>query len=304
MTFSKDLKIRTVIALTDKEAADELERLIGGGGANSIWADSKADRPGTGTFADPFRSLQSAVNAAQAIGASERKMIFVAAGSTFDEDVVVTGGIMHITGLGPWTLGDGKGTFFNSTTPRNFTYNSDGSLPDSKWPSLILSTIMDDETSSTHTAYLNGFTISGDLIFNETNGISHNIQLRNVKVQGNYTQTGVGGVQTYLRRCFFDNTFTGSSTILNICDSCQFDGLVTVSQHSRIWQCEFKSGMTTSGLINSLPPNGIYETSFKGVFTGPAGSLLLDPVTNYFFNLNSASLAGGATKVLLHDLTI
>jgi len=77
--------------------------------------------------------------------------------------------------------------------------------------------------------------------------------------------------------------------------------LVTVIQHNRIWQCEITNGFTTGGIINSLPPNGMYETNFKGVFTGPAGSLLLDTSSNYFFNTNSATLAGGATKVLIHD---
>lgn len=272
--------------------------------SNTVYADSNAKSDGDGSPSQPFKSLQAAIDAAELLGKETRKVIFIAPGSAFDEDVVVTGGLMEIMGLGPWTLGDGVGSAFNSTTPRSFTYNSDGALTNGKWPALVLGTIMDDEASSTHTAYLNAATISGDFIFNETHAVSHNLQMRNVKVQGNFTQTGAGGIQTYLRRCFFDNLFTGSSVLLNIVDSCQFDQLVTCAGYARVWQCEFRAGLTTGALLNSLPPNGMFETNFKGVFTGPAASLLLDPVTNYFFNLNAATLAGGATRVLAHDLNI
>ena len=275
---------------------------IGDGLSNTVCADSNASTSGDGSYGFPFKSLQAAVTAAESLGLGTRKIILVAAGSAFDEDVTISGGFMTIMGLGPFTLGDAALDKFDSTTPRNLTYNaSNPNVSANKWHSLVLGTIMDDETSSTHTSYLNGFIISGDLTFNEIAGQSRNCQLRNVKVQGDYVQTGIGGVQTYLRRCFFDNGFTGSSTILNVADSCEFDQLVTVIAHNRIWQCEFAAGMTTGSLINSLSPNGMYHTNFKGTFTGPAGSLLLDPVTNYFFNINGATLGGAATKVLLHD---
>jgi len=299
--------------VTDRATGKTYEKLAGDANAwketgarfaHTFYADSKAANGGDGSPDTPFNSLQAAINAAQQLPSDQRKIIIVAADSAFDEDVTVTGGLMMIMGLGPWTLGDAAGTAFNSTTARNFTYNSGGTLPDGKWPSLVLGTLTDGETSSTHTAYMNGATISGDFIFNETHSISHNLQLRNVKVQGNFTQTGVGGIQTYLRRCFFDNLFTGSSILLNIAESCEFDGLLTVQSHGRIWQCEISGGMTTQSLNNSLPPNGMMQTNFSGTFTGPAASLLLDAVTNYFFNANGAVLAGGATRVLMHDETI
>lgn len=274
----------------------------GPGLSNSFYADSSAPAGGDGSNENPFSSLQDAVDAAESLGKETRKVIYVSAGSAFDEDITITGGLMEIMGLGPFTIGNALGTAFSSTTPRSLTYNDDGALTNGIWPALTIATIMDDETSSTHTAYLNGCMISGDFNFN-SGSFSHNLQLRNVKVQGDYIQTGVGGVQTYLRRCLIDNDFTTSSTILNIADSCQFDKLVNCTQYNRITQCEFRAGMTTGGVIASLPPNGIYNTNFKGVFTGPAGSLLLDAATNYFFNLNSASLGGAATKVLIHDIT-
>jgi len=308
----EDLEQRLVIALTDVKAKETLMSLISGGSAeNTVWADSNATKEGDGSSSKPFKSLQTAIDQAQSkYGKFERKIVFVAANSAFDEDITVVGGLVTIMGLGAFTIGDAKGSAFSSTTPRNFTYQIDdaGSV-DGKWPSIVIGTILDDETSSTHTAYLNACTISGDFLVTNPNALagSKNIQLRNVKVNGNYNTSDAAphGMQTYLRRCYFNNDFNSPSGLLNIVDSCQFDNLLNCAQYNWINKCEMRSGMTVTGApLNSLPPNGIYGTNFKGVFTGPASSLLLDPVTNYFFNNNGASLAGGATKVLMHDETI
>jgi hypothetical protein len=281
----------------------------GSGLSNTIYADSNAASGGDGSMGEPFNSLQDAIDSAELLGKETRKIIMIASGSSFDEDITITGGLMEIIGLGPWNLGDGIEPSvipydpFGSSVPRSITYNSDGTLTNGKWPSLVIGTIMDDESSSTHTAYLNAATISGDFIFN-AGGVSHNLQLRNVKIKGDYISSGVGGIQGYFRRCYFDNFFTGTNTFLNIVESCQFDKLVTCGSHARIWQCEFRDGMTTGQLNSPLPPNGMYDTNFKGTFTGPVGSLLLDSETDYFFELNNASLAGGATKVFMHHTSV
>jgi hypothetical protein len=275
--------------------------------ANTIFADSNAEAGGNGSSAFPFNSLQAAINYVEAnFNKFERKIILVGANSAFDEDIVVTGGIMTIMGLGAFTIGDAAGSAFSSTVPRNFTYVIDDDTTDGKWGSIVLGTILDDETSSTHTAYLNGCTISGDFLVTNSGAFatSKNIQLRNVKVVGNYDTTGAGaaGLQTYLRRCFFDNLFNSPVGLLNIIDSCQFDGLITSNSYNRIKDCEIRSGMTTGACSSSLPPCGFLNTDFSGVFTS-ASPMLLDAITNYHFNANGASLAGGATKLLLHDLT-
>jgi hypothetical protein len=309
MSFNKSEKKLLDQIAGSRVGSDLLEDKISDGGvslSNTIWADSNASTAGNGSSGRPFKSLQKAVDAASALGQGIRKIIFVAAGSAFDEDVVVNNGFLTIMGLGPFTLGAADLDKWKSSTPRNFTYNA--TLPNTmqdRWDGLVLGTIMDDEASSTHTAAMNGFTISGDCTFNNPSGSSKNLQLRNVKVEGEFIQTGTQSVQTYLRRCYFVNSFTGDGNMqLNIADSCEFNELITVGAHGRIWQCQIQGGLTTGGLTAALPPSGIYETDFTGTFTGPAGSFVLDAVTNYFFNNNITSLAGGATKVLLHDLTL
>jgi hypothetical protein len=272
--------------------------------SRTIFADSSAAANGDGSAGFPFNSLQAAINAAEALGPAVRKLIVVASGSAFDEDVVVTGGLLEIIGLGPFTLGDGLGSAFSSTVARNFTWHGDAILPDGKWPSLSISTEMNGETSSTHAAYMNGFVISGNLILTEALSHSRNLFLRNVKVSGNFAQTGSGGIQSFIRRCFFDNTVTGPALLFNIVESTEFDGLLSILQYCRIWQCQIQGGMTVTGVpIASVPPVGMFQTDFSGAFTGPIASLQLDAATNYFFVANAASLAGGATKVLMHDLT-
>lgn len=281
-----------------------------GGGLDfgkTIFADSNADAGGDGSSAFPFKSLQAAIDYVEAnCEPFERKTILVGAGSAFDEDILVSGGLLSIMGLGAFIIGDGVGAAFASTTPRNFTLDYTLPQTDGKWETLVLGTIMDEETSSTHTAYNNGVDISGDFIVTNSGGNvgSKNLQLRNVKVRGNFDSSAIPAhaVQTYLRRCFFDNTYNSPSGILNIVESCEFDGLLTALQYNRITFCQIQGGMTVSSSVGSLPPTGIFNTDFSGVFTS-ANPMQMDAVTNYYFNNNGASLVGGAVKTLLHDLT-
>jgi len=125
-----------------------------------------------------------------------------------------------------------------------------------------------------------------------------------VKVFGDVDLTAKTGVTNiYLNRCYFDHAFNTSGANIVIAESCEFDELVDVGSYSRIVDCEFSGGMTVTSVQNYLPPQGIYNTDFSGTFTGPAGSCLLDAVSNYWFKNNGAVLAGGATKVILGDLT-
>lgn len=84
----------------------------------------------------------------------------------------------------------------------------------------------------------------------------------------------------------------------------QYEGLVQVSQYASIQQAGIAAGMTVSqvpnlGTLKSVVPPGMVNSTFAGVFTGPARSLLLDAATNTWFIRNGATLAGGATKSFL-----
>lgn len=86
----------------------------------------------------------------------------------------------------------------------------------------------------------------------------------------------------------------------------QYEGAVRVTQYASVDQAAFASGMTVSrapglGALLSIGPPGITNSTFAGVFTGPAGSLLLDAATNTWFIRNGGTLAGAATKAFLGE---
>jgi hypothetical protein len=81
--------------------------------------------------------------------------------------------------------------------------------------------------------------------------------------------------------------------------NCEFDGLITTTEFNSIENSEIDGGLTVSGVGNFMPPSGMFHVDFAGTFTGPANSARMDLSTDYFFRTNGASLAGGATKVIL-----
>lgn len=305
----KDLEKRLTIALTSESAKSTAMRTLGLNFQNVIYADSKAVGSNLdGSSAKPFNKLQKAIDKAKTFPVKDRVLILVSSGSSFDEDIVIPGGrMLSILGLGAWTIGNASGNNFASSSPRNVTWQINETTPTTFWETLIMGTLTNDETSSTHAVNAVGLDISGNFIVtgNGTSTQSLELHLHNVKVTGNYDTTGTSkGVQSYFRKCLFDSGFNSPSGALNIVESTQFDTTIICSQYCRMWQCEIKGGMTTSGIALALPPAGLFQCTFSGVFTGPASSLHLDTITNHYFITNGASLAGGATKVLLHNETL
>jgi len=234
--------------------------------------------------------------------------VLVAPDSASDEDITISGGrMLSILGLGAWTIGNAAGSNFASTTARSVTWNVTEANPTTFRETLVMGSLFSDEMSSTHTSYTSGLEISGNFSVNAVIGTqSLELHLRSVKVAGNFDTTGTParGIQAFFRKCYFDSGFNSPTGLLNIVESTQFDSEVICLQYCRMWQCEIRAGMNVSAGIASsaLPPAGIFQSTFTGTFTGPASSLRMDAVTNYFFKTNGASLAGGATKVILGDL--
>ena len=96
----------------------------------------------------------------------------------------------------------------------------------------------------------------------------------------------------------------------------QYEKRVQVSRYGSIQQATFSEGMTVSqnptlpSVFRFGVPPGIVNSNFYGTFEfrAPApsgdGALLLDPITNFWFNRNGATLVGGATRSLLFDTSI
>lgn len=315
--LTKRTKLHLETALADRDAADEVESQLGGSnsGSNSgsgsgsstiIYADSAAEDGGDGSFGAPFKSLQDAIDAAKAVGQEKRKVIEVAPNSAFDEDVKVTADHLAILSRGAWTLGAADQTYFGSSTARNFTWEQDSTNePIDGRPTLILGSYIDGEASSTHIAYASGLVISGDLILtNPTVATTHELQLYGVDVKGDFDTTADSGIlNVYIRGVQFDGASNAPNMNLILAESVEFDDTLICSTYGRMLYCELGNGMTSSsGPGSFLPPSGFFGCDLSGAFD--TGDVHLDAVSNYFFNNNSATLSGGASRVLLHDETV
>ena len=314
---------------------DPTTRLPGGWANNTFWVDANNPSPNPdGTVLNPYTTIQAAIDAAEvaqdamSVGnsspadrAQTRQQIIVASGF-YDEDLDILRGNTFIEFLaaGPVTLGDGSaGIDFQSTTTRNVTWLNSQAQEDAdagvanqnRRPQLVFGVYPQaGEMSSTHTAIASGWDITGDLILTTPGGAGDSttceMHLQNVKVRGSLDATAdFGGRNCYFYRCFFDGAMTGTNIgglLLQVCESCEFDGPTTVGSYGRMSLCEIDGGFTVSSFSPGIVPGGMFQCDFAGTFTGPASSLQLNGTTNYFFKTNGAVLAGGATKVILDDL--
>ena len=270
---------------------------------------SGIDEPDSGTFFKPYRHIQTAldfIGPATAAAEFRQPWVILPAPGFYDEDLNVPARNISILGLGSWALGDGLASGFDSTVPRSITINvasTDFGATNVK-PAFSLGVLNASESSSTFIATSRGCHISGDIIIADSGGVSNTLNLYGVKVWGNLEKpnnVSLTNVQMY--RCYIRGIFNApsGSTILEIAENCEFDGLITVDGFNRMESCEIDGGVTVSTAFTTLPPSGMFRTDFSGTFTGPPGALRLDAATNFFFKSNGALLAGGATKVLLHD---
>lgn len=277
--------------------------------SNIIYADSLNNLEGNGTSDNPFKSLQAACDYAVAnFDRLERVMILIASGSKFDEDILIFDGpMLSLMGLGPWHLGDAAGTNFASTTPRNLVWDTLGYGGNPR-PTLRIGVLGAGTPTSTHPAYGSCAEISGSLtiIDSEATATSHELHLNNVKLKSDLiANTASGGLSLFFDKVFFDAGIDAPVGFIWVANECEFDGLINIQDYSRFTFCEIGGGLTTVAVpAGAIPPYGFFGCDMKGVFTGPAGSIFLDAASNYYFNVRGASLAGGATRVLLHDTVI
>lgn len=327
--------------MTEQYLQEEINRPenSGGGGGNwfqdAIWIDGGtlidvADQDGT--MGAPFSTISAGVAAAVVaqdalpVGVlpgqrAGTRQVFIVAGGIYDEDVDCARGdtFYEFLAMGPVTLGDGAGGNFSSTVPRSFRWvaaqsqeNADagGGSPIRRSQLVIGNLVNFGESSSTHTAVAVAWDISGDLIFENPDGgggaTTAEVHLGRVKVRGAVDGTAdFGGRNCYFYQCFFDGAFTMTNVggaLLQICDSCEFDGPTDIGAYGRMDKCQIGGGFTTAGFSAAIPPGGMFGCEVSGTFTGPAGSAVMDGVTNYFFKTNGVTLGGGATKVIIDDL--
>jgi len=272
-----------------------------------------------GSIQSPFKAIQDALDfigiPVDNAGNREHWTIFIHPGF-YDEDLVVPESrIIALIGLGFWVLGDGASQYFNSsTTPRNITINLNantefGSNPR---PSFMIGSTCTPECSSTHTTYSFGCIVSGDISWDVPAGAlgstTHEFQLHGARVVGSiFNPAGMGICNMYIEKSRVGDGTTaiqGISTNIVKAESTRFSGSLDLTSISRIDRCRLDGNVTTISIASYLPPSGFICCVFSAItFSGPAGSFRVDAYSNYSAKNAPIILAGGATKVILGDLT-
>jgi hypothetical protein len=255
-----------------------------------------------------YTTIQAALtaigNAASAAEVKQPKTVIIEPG-TYDESLTIPKGrIITLVAQGTVILGDGAGANWASTTPRSITMDSDNAdvFGSDIKPSLTIMALPAADPTTTFVSFSGSFRVSGAINL-DGDGLSHNLNLNSVVVDGTLTKTATGLTNLQGYRWYQKGAVNaGTATILERCFECEFDALVTVDGYNAIINSELNAGMTVTTNFNTMPPSGFFNTTFFGTFTGPANSLKLDASSNYFFTANSAALGGSASKVIISAL--
>jgi hypothetical protein len=281
-----------------------------------------------GSIGAPYATIQAAINAippANTAIETRRSWVVLIAPGSYDEDLTINGTHQHIAliGLGAWNLGTWLGANWAPSAPaRSITWSVNAGPIDSIRSQLVIGNDFGSgEGLSTHVAYGTGCRISGQIIVLDnvaTGGTTKELYVqadvfdvgatgRSIDATGG-TAPSIGRTNFYAWRSRFHTAVYGPPTLggpglaVQMAERCRFDGLVTVNNYSRIQNCYVAGGMTITSDVADNQPSGIVNSNFAGTFTGPVNSLRLDGNTNYWFKLNGALLAGGATKTIQDDL--
>lgn len=281
---------------------------------------SRGDFQGTpnGSIAQPYPTIQEALNAADDGVKNQQKSIFIAPGF-YDEDLTIraVSNYVSLIGLGPWLLGDGNAAFpCLSTIPRNITVvvdDANDGLTDQNRSGFGLTTLMNTagETSSTFTAISVGAIISGGVNVNLIgNNRLHEMHLSGVKFCGDVDLGTVAEFDIYAYRCYFDQKLNATRCNAVVFNSVQMDDAIAIKTWNRFTECEMRLGMlagTVGDAQNdgSLPPSGMFACDLSGTYQSLNGAgadpFPLDAASNFLFKANGAGLVN-ATKVIIGDL--
>jgi len=296
----------------------------GGGGAGgdvtvqyTALVDPVFGNDATGTFGNlglPYKTIQAAIDdVPNGTTPSDLRRVFVIliSSGTYDEDLTIL--LNHkkiaLLGLGPWNLGLFNGDAWSATNARNISISVTESNVETIRHSLSIGTVFPHgEAFTTHPCYNTRPRISGRIIL--TSPISTTSELiLNCEIVGfglancldssGYAAGGIINVYWHQGRARNAVDGVGASKLhFRHIERCEFNALCTVASYSRIRDCTFDAGFSPGAFdAATVDDGGIFETDLKGTFTGPAGSFLLDHITNRKNVIAGGALAGGATKV-------
>jgi len=267
-----------------------------------------------GGTSSPYVTIQAALNdigEPQSEADQKRRFTVIIAPGVYDQSLQIAAG-RRITLLceGPVTIGDGAAdSDFVSTTPRNITVDCTPAFGGRA--TLTISPAVSAQLYGARCTQTTAFDISGDLVLvgDPTAALVAAVRLYTVRIRGNLDGTGLTaiGVDMHLKGTRVDGTLNGPNIGIIDAFHCAFQGLVSVLVFVHALACSIEAGLTVVGPPSTagsdVLPGGMYSCRFSGTFTGPSSSAWMDAATNYWFKTNGASLAGGASKTILGDLT-
>lgn len=293
----------------------------------------------TGSMDQPFLTIQAAVDAMPIphdIPTSCQEWIILIAPGDYDESLEISGPVrLSLVGLGAFRLGQYTVQSATQTNivaiggspARNlrWTYNLAQVIPGGAAPQLVLGSIAGTDVIRPGKPSANRISgsiiVTGSAVTNAAGGTAF-MAIKHTQVDAgiNAAQlqwpgtpavdtTGFAGI--LVDRHFYSR-FRGSvvgpaapaAYVLAASFMTQYERRVQVSQYSSIDRAAFADGLTVAqapglGTLFSVVPPGIVNSTFKGEFQGPEGSLLLDSATNSWFVRNGASLGPNASKAFL-----
>ena len=286
------------------------------GQTNVGYVDGVLGNDATGEIgtSKPFQTIQAFIDAVppgdDAAGARNVYVAQISPGS-YDEDLAIDISRRRIilTGPGPWGLGEFNSVDWTPSNARNVVVTGDDANIDGIRPGLVITNNLPlTEAWTTHESYLTRPRISGRIDLSGVGAIGSvelglTCEIFDDAGTGQCIEAGATIIQSYMYHCRMRTGLHGTNWNFQQAFYSRFQGLVDVSGWSLIDTCRIDTGITTvTGPSVGIFPYGMLDTHFFGTYTGPVGSAVMDGVTNYFFKLNAAVLAGGATKTIIDDL--
>lgn len=301
-----DSDLTTIAGLTPVN--DDFLQYKSGAWANRTPVQARADlkiveyKVGPGRQYTTIQSALTAIGNAASLADLKLPQVVYIAGGVYDEDLTIpTGRILTLVPEGTVILGNGAGSNWASTNSRNIalTFNNADAFGGDIKPAFNVIPVNPSDTTSTFIAEAGALYVSGNITI-AGDGLTHTLNLTSTKVFGTVTKTAAGLTNFQAYRSYFIGALSmATATILERMIDCQFDTLITADGYNAFINCEIKAGMTVTTNYNTLPPSGLFNTTFTGVFTAPAAGVKLDLASDYFFTQNAATLGGAATKVII-----
>ena len=275
-----------------------------------------------GSSCRPFSSIQAAWDAVPVATTGEemrRVHVINIAPGMYDESPRLNpqGKMVLLTCDGAWTLGQFEGSGFTPTANAEFPRRDltfIGRITQvsnlSPWVGIVGPNTW--SANNTDEVKVTSPRISGQIIFEIDGAMSMQLTADVYGDTGldtgmsiDATHVNVPLITLRMKASRIIGGITGSGLNISLMDNCRINGAVDVKRTSNVRHCNIRSAAWEVAQTPNTDIEGFMGCNIKNAltFTGPASSFMVDAYTNRSAKAAPVTLAGGATKVILGDLT-